>query len=105
MEFDELVEFVSEEHARLMKYYGFEDKEDITYPMMLKVMEELGELSEAILHKRSLQRNEKLNSKKVELEGEFVDVILTTLLLAECFDVDIRNELKKKIEKIKKRNY
>ncbi|MEE9525434.1 MAG: MazG nucleotide pyrophosphohydrolase domain-containing protein [Candidatus Woesearchaeota archaeon] len=105
MEFDELFKFVKEEHKRLMEFYGFEDKEHITYPMVLKVMEELGELSEAILHSKSLQRNEKLNSKKVKLEEEFVDVLLTTLLLAENFDIDIRNELRKKIEKIKNRNY
>ena len=102
MEMDNLIDFVKEEHKRLMGYYSFKEKKDIIYPMTLKLMEELGELSEAILHSHSLQRKEKLK-KSTKLGEEFVDVLLTTLLLAENFDLDIRQELKKKIKKIKKR--
>jgi NTP pyrophosphatase (non-canonical NTP hydrolase) len=103
MEFDELFEFVKEEHQWLMDYYGFETKEAITYPFVLKIMEELGELSEAVLHSKSLQRGEKLGQDS-DIGAEFADVLLTTLLLAENFGIDVQKELKKKIEKIKLRN-
>ena len=105
MELNELLTFVKQEHKRLMQHFNFKDKKQMIYPQMLKVMEELGELSEAILHTNSLQRKDKLDSKDIQLKEEFIDVILTTLILAENFEIDIEKELKNKIEKIKNRTY
>ena len=105
IEMEELLEFIKTEHNRLMKFYNFQDKTQITYPMTLKVMEEVGELSQAILHTNSLQRKEKLEKKDIKLGEEFADVLFTTLLLAENFNIDIKSELKNKIEIIKNRNY
>lgn len=103
MEFDELTEFVEKQHEILKDFYGFKDKKDMMYPMMLKIMEELGELSQAVLANESLQREDKLVGLKGELEGEFADTLITTMLLAHNMDIDIRKALVEKIEKIKDR--
>ncbi|MDD5043149.1 MAG: MazG nucleotide pyrophosphohydrolase domain-containing protein [Patescibacteria group bacterium] len=105
MDFQELLKFIDIEDERLKKKYGEEmDKEKRILARTVKLAEELGELSEAVLSYNSLQRKDKLdNYKKEELETEFADVIITTLLLAKLMDVDIAKALEEKMEKINKR--
>lgn len=105
MDFEELLQFIKFEHERLLKFYHLTDKSQFKYPSMLKIVEEVGELSEEVLKSEKFQRKEKLTKKQNKIGHEFVDVLLTTLLLAENMGVDIRKELKQKIAKIKKRNY
>lgn len=69
------------------------------YTMLAKLMEEVGELSEAILKTDSLQRSDKLK-KKSDLEGEFADVIFVAMILSQELDVDIGKALERKITKI-----
>lgn len=105
MDFQELLKFIDTEDERLKKKYGEDmDKEKRILARTVKLTEELGELSEAVLSYNSLQRKDKLdNYKKEELEGEFADVIITTLLLAKSTDVDIAKALGGKIKKIEER--
>ena len=63
--------------------------------------EEVGELCNEVLAFKGAQRAEKLvNSNQESLEGEFADVMITTLILARTMDVDIEAALKNKLEKI-----
>lgn len=72
---------------------------------MVKLMEELWELCEALLGHFGNQRKEKLaRFDRAHLEWEFADVIITTLLLARTLEVDIREALEKKIERIEERH-
>ncbi len=72
----------------------------------VKCSEEFGELCNEILKNSSLQRKDKLETvKREDLEAEFADVILTTLLLAKSMNVDVEKALNQKIDMIKKRNY
>lgn len=105
MEIDELLSFIKEEHQRLMRLYDLKEHSQIKYPMVVKIMEELGELSECILASDSMQRIEKLEAQKSKIDEEVADVLITTLLLAENMNIDVVSGLKRKIEKIKKRNY
>lgn len=102
MNLSKLLEFSNEEHAHISKKYGFSNKGDAIYPMMLKLTEEVGELSEAILHFKSLQRKSKLDNPN-DIGGELADVILTAINLSIAFEMDITEELKKKIQRIKSR--
>lgn len=105
MEIDELLSFIKTEHERLMKLYNLKEKNQIKYPMVVKIMEELGELSECVLASDSMQRADKLETQTSKIDEEIADVLITTLLLAENMNIDIVGGLKRKIEKIKKRNY
>jgi len=58
-------------------------------------MEELGELCEEVLLQEKIQRVEKLKNKKSNIDKEFADALITTLLLAENMHIDMINGLKK----------
>jgi NTP pyrophosphatase (non-canonical NTP hydrolase) len=105
MEIKELLEFIKTEHQRLMKLYNFKENGQLKYPITLKIMEELGELCEEVLSQEKIQRVEKLQNRESKIDEELADVLITTLLLAENMNIDVVNGLKKKIEKIKNRNY
>jgi len=105
MEIKELLEFIKTEHQRLMKFYNFKKRGQLKYPIALKIMEELGELCEEVLAQEKIQRVEKLQNRESKIDEELADVLITTLLLAENMNIDVINGLKKKIKKIKNRNY
>lgn len=103
MEFKELLEFIEKENKRIKNLYSI-DGEKMTLAQTVKLSEEVGELSSEVLAHNSLQRSKKLeNHDKGNIQGEFADVIFTTLILAKTMDVDIEKALKDKIEKIDKR--
>jgi NTP pyrophosphatase (non-canonical NTP hydrolase) len=105
MELKDLKKFIKKEDKRLKERYGnLKDGEKRILARAVKLSEELGELCNEVLMFNSLQRKDKLEKHDVEnLYGEFADVIITTLLLAELMDVDIEKALEQKIEKINKR--
>ncbi|MBI2045498.1 hypothetical protein HYT23_05545 [Candidatus Pacearchaeota archaeon] len=105
MEIKELMDFINIEDKRLKEKFGhYADQEKRTLARTVKLGEEFGELCDEILSKMSLQRKEKLTEKdKENLEKEFADVIITTLLLAKSIDVDVAKALENKINEINKR--
>lgn len=66
----------------------------------VKLNEEVGELCEAVLHENGEQRKEKVD---IDFGGEVADVIITTLMLARTKNIDVWDEVEKKIAKINKR--
>lgn len=107
MEFKELLQFIDFESKRLKKYKGKDvsQRERVLF-RTIKLMEELGEFCNEIMASNGKQRDEKLKRYRREnLEEEFADVIITTLLLAESLDIDVDKALENKIKKIKKRKY
>jgi NTP pyrophosphatase (non-canonical NTP hydrolase) len=100
-----IVNFAKKEHKRLMNFYHFTDKKQLKHPAVLKVVEEVGELSEAVLANDSIQRVKKLNHRKFNVGHEITDVILTLFILAANMDVDVEKELRKGIGRRKKRRY
>jgi NTP pyrophosphatase (non-canonical NTP hydrolase) len=106
MDFDELIKFVKTEDERLMKLYGYPEKDKAVLSRTVKVAEEFGELCNEVLSSRSLQRKEKLaEHNNDKLAEEYADVFLSTLLLGKALDIDIEQAVRKKIEKIKARQY
>jgi NTP pyrophosphatase (non-canonical NTP hydrolase) len=102
MTLDELIQFINEEDKRLCKHYGNPRKEKRVLSRAVKLMEENGELANEILASLSDQRKSKLK-KSSNFSEEFADVIITTLLLAKSCDIDVKQAIIKKIEKIKRR--
>jgi NTP pyrophosphatase (non-canonical NTP hydrolase) len=105
LEIEELLDFVKWEHQRLIKFYKLDNGKELKHLIALKIMEELGELSECLLAQDSIQRGEKLATHESKIEDEICDVLITLLLLAENQKVDIKRGLSKGIEKRKNRNY
>ena len=105
MNFEELEEFVNAVDIRIRENYGnYEDEEKRALARMVKITEEVGELAELVMANAGFQRDEKLTKQsRDDLMDEFADVIITTMLLAKTMNVDVKDALQKKIDKIKKR--
>jgi NTP pyrophosphatase (non-canonical NTP hydrolase) len=101
----DLTEFISAESQRLnSNYYADYDGEKRVFSATVKMVEEVGELCDAVLKSHKVQRAEKMEGfDKSKLEHEIADVIITTLLIAELMDVDVNEALRTKIKKIESR--
>ncbi|MBU0959688.1 MAG: hypothetical protein KKB31_07105 [Nanoarchaeota archaeon] len=102
MDIKELIDFIKREDNNLKTRFGhYADEEKRTLARTVKLGEEFGELCNEILGNMSLQRKEKLSKRdKEDLEKEFADVIITTLLLAKSVNVDIEKAIENKIKEI-----
>lgn len=70
----------------------------------VKLAEEVGELSEAILSYTNDQRAEKLEDfDKSQLEAEIADVIITALVIARATKTDVNAAISTKLKKIQER--
>ncbi len=104
MKFDELLDAVDYFDKSLQKYYSHDTPREDMFSRAIKLNEEVGELCSEVLSFSGQQRTIKLEEASEEtLNGEFADVIITTLLLAKNMNVDIKSALRNKIEKITKR--
>lgn len=64
----------------------------------MKIVEELGELSDEILTSMNLQRNTKIAQfSHQNIEDEFADVLASLILLANEMDIDVETVIKRKI--------
>lgn len=65
----------------------------------MKIMEELGELSDEILTSMNLQRNTKIAQfSRENVEDEFADVLGSLILLGIELDIDVEKVMEKKIK-------
>ncbi len=70
----------------------------------VKLSEEVGELSEAILSYLGGQRDKKLQTfNKSQLDMEIADVIITALIIARSTNTDVDKAISKKLQKIAQR--
>lgn len=83
--------------------YVMGSKENIMR-MVIKLSEEQGELSEAILAGLGMQSQRKIDAHTVEdTKGELADVIITTMVIARDMDIDLEEILVKKLETLNTR--
>ncbi|KKU90022.1 MAG: hypothetical protein UY20_C0002G0002 [Candidatus Yanofskybacteria bacterium GW2011_GWA1_48_10] len=100
----ELLDFVKVGAIKLPIQLQINDKEKRLYRRVVKLMEELGELCDAILSYAGSQRQDKLSKYDPNrLSEEFADVLITLLLVGDLANIDVNKALRLKIAKIKKR--
>ncbi len=86
-------------HLLLNAQWPIESKNERLFARMLKLTEELGELSNEVLTKLGLQRKEKVAAyEEYHLEDELADVIGSAVLLAIELDIDLAAIMKRKID-------
>lgn len=105
MTLDELQQYIEERDSvhRDTKNGTISERERILL-RTVKIMEEMGELSDEILGHLGHQREAKLDAREPgAMSDELADVVITTFLLAKALKVDIAKALEHKIEKIKNR--
>lgn len=65
----------------------------------MKIVEELGELSDEILTSMNLQRNSKIQKfSQQNIEDEFADVLGSLILLGIELDIDVKAVMQRKID-------
>lgn len=70
------------------------------YARTIKLNEEVGELCEAILKEAGLEREKE---RDINIGSEIADVIITTFMIAKSKDIDVWQELAKKLPKVNER--
>ncbi len=91
------------EYEKISKFlntrWPLKNTEHKVFARTMKIMEELGELSDEILTSMNLQRNSKIAKfSKENVEDEFADVMASLILLGIELDIDVEKVMKKKIE-------
>ncbi len=85
-------------HLLLNAQWPLDSANERLFARMLKLTEEVGELSNEVLTKMGLQRQAKIDAfEELHLEDELADVIGSALLLAVELDIDIATIMKRKI--------
>ena len=103
---DELQTWIRAQSKKLTEAYrapSVTDREWV-YARILKLTEEIGELSAELLADSGWQRQDKLETHGDDsIMNEIADVLICTLLLAEVLKIDPSIALRKKIAKLDKR--
>ncbi len=105
--FKRLLEFVKERDKRFLKENLPSDGNAVQIlARTVKLGEEVGELNNDILRYLGLSREDKLASFKIkDLEEEFVDVLITLLVLASRIkELDLEAAIERKMKKIRQRD-
>jgi NTP pyrophosphatase (non-canonical NTP hydrolase) len=104
MEMKKLLDFIEEVDGYFLHHYPNLHGRERVYARMVKLSEEVGELADEVLSSQSDQRREKLAVKEDDaLSNEVADVLITTLMLARSFNVDVVKALERKMQKIQER--
>ncbi len=98
MKIEELVAEYKEISETLNERWPLDGGQQRTFARIMKIVEELGELSDEILTSMNLQRNTKIAQfSHQNLEDEFADVLGSLILLGVELDIDVEAVMKRKI--------
>lgn len=101
---NELVAQYQEISDFLNERWPLENENQRVFARTMKLLEELGELSDEILTSMNLQRNSKIAAfSRENVEDEFADVLASLILLANELEIDVEKVIKRKIEFTKDR--
>lgn len=104
MKIIELVSQYKEIANFLNDRWPLKNQEQKIFARTMKIMEELGELSDEILTSMNLQRNTKIAKfSQQNIEDEFADVLGSLILLGIELDIDVEAVMKRKIAFTKER--
>lgn len=94
----QLVEEYQKISQTLNTKWPLKDNQQRIFARTMKIVEELGELSDEILTSMNLQRNSKIAQfSHQNIEDEFADVLASLLLLGNELDIDIEEVMLRKI--------
>lgn len=88
----------------LNKKWPLKNKQQRIFARTMKIVEELGELSDEILTSMNLQRDTKIEEfNHQNIEDEFADVLGSLILLSHELEIDIEEVIQRKIDFTRKR--
>lgn len=100
----QLISEYKEISGTLNNKWPLKDQDHRTFARIMKIVEELGELSDEILTSMNLQRNSKIAQfSHQNIEDEFADVVGSLILLGIELDIDFEEAMQRKIELTRER--
>ncbi len=88
----------------LNQRWPLKDDQQRIFARTMKIVEELGELSDEILTSMNLQRNSKIAAfSHQNIEDEFADVMGSLILLGNELGIDVEEVMQRKIQFTKER--
>ena len=84
-----------------LKKIGYTNIETTPTHAFLHLVEEIGEVSRALLHRTTKRNKLPVTTKPTELEDEVADIFWQTLKLASYLKIDLETAFVKKYEKNK----
>lgn len=98
MQLDKIINEYQKISQFLNTRWPLKDENQRIFARTMKIVEELGELSDEILTSMNLQRNSKIaNFSRKNLEDEFADVFGSLILLGIELNIDIKDVVDRKI--------
>ncbi len=90
------------EYQQISKFHNsrwpLKDNQQYVFARIMKLVEELGELSDEILTSMNLARDSKIAKfSRENMEDEFADVLASLILLAIELDIDVEEVIRRKI--------
>lgn len=88
----------------LNEKWPLQSKDQRIFARTMKIVEELGELSDEILTSMSLQRDDKVKKfVQKNVDDEFADVLGSLILLGIELDIDVVEVMERKLDLTRKR--
>ncbi len=101
---EEIQDFIKKVRHAMNEQFFSRDGQLAVLMSMVKISEEVGELSDAVLHYMKQQRPDKiLPEVDQHVADELADVILSTVMLAQDMQIDVTMALQRKMLVIKSR--
>ena len=98
MKLQQIIDQYQEISAFLNTRWPLKDQDQRVFARTMKIVEELGELSDEILTSMNLQRNSKIaNFSRENLEVELADFFASLILLGNELEIDIEEVIQRKI--------
>ena len=102
MDLKEIQTFIESDYLEWNTYFKNQDKKTEAFAIMLKISEESGELAREVLRSFGYANQERLNEPS-RLDNELADVLINTILLARCLDIDVPHILERRMEMIREK--
>ena len=102
MEIKDIQKFIDTDYLAWNKHFVHQERQTEAFVIMMKIAEETGELAREVSRSFGFASKERLE-KPSKLDSELADVLINTILLAKCLDIDVPAALTRKMEMIKEK--
>ena len=102
MDLKQIQSFIESDYLEWNTYFKNQDKKTEAFAIMLKISEETGELAREVLRSFGYANQHRLDAPS-KLDSELADVLINTMLLARCLNIDVPVALQRKMDMIKEK--
>lgn len=102
MDIKEIQKFIETDYLAWNKHFVHQDKKTEAFVIMLKIAEETGKLAREVTRSFGFANQRHLDMPS-KLDDKLASVLINTVLIARCLDIDVPAALNRKMEMIRER--